>query len=75
MQTAKIFPNGGSQAVRLPKNLRFKSDEVYIKDMGGIVVLIPKDDPWGGFFKTWGDIPELKREKHSRKKSRNIVLK
>ncbi|MDP1675570.1 MAG: AbrB/MazE/SpoVT family DNA-binding domain-containing protein [Bacteroidota bacterium] len=74
MQTAKIFPNGGSQAVRLPKNLRFKSDEVYVKDMGGIVVLIPKDDPWGGFFSSMGSIPELKREKRKPKKNRKVVF-
>ena len=31
MQTAKLFNNGCSQAVRLPKEFRFSGDDVYIK--------------------------------------------
>ena len=46
MNTAKIFQNGRSQAVRLPKEYRFDSDDVYIKKIGKLVVLIPKEDPW-----------------------------
>jgi len=43
MTTAKIFMNGRSQAVRLPLEYRFKDqDEVMIKKMGEMVVLIPK---------------------------------
>lgn len=43
---AKIFKNGQSQAVRLPKEFRFEGQEVYIKKAGRVVLLIPKDDPW-----------------------------
>jgi len=46
MQTAKIFLNGRSQAVRLPKEFRFSEDEVFIRKIGKMVVLLPKDDPW-----------------------------
>lgn len=46
MQTAKIFTNGRSQAVRLPKDFRFTDNDVFIKKIGKIVVLLPKDDPW-----------------------------
>ena len=46
MQTAKIFLNGRSQAVRLPKDFRFSDNEVFIKKIGRMVVLLPKDDPW-----------------------------
>ncbi len=46
MDTAKIFTNGGSQAVRLPKNYRFDDDEILINRIGNIVMLIPKDDRW-----------------------------
>ena len=46
MQTAKIFINGRSQAVRLPKDYRFSGDDVFIKKIGKMVVLLPKDDPW-----------------------------
>ncbi len=46
MQTAKLFTNGRSQAVRLPKELRFSGEDVYIKKIGNMVILLPKDDPW-----------------------------
>lgn len=46
MDTAKIFMNGKSQAVRLPKQFRFKGKEVYIKKMGNTIILLPKDSPW-----------------------------
>lgn len=46
METAKVFVNGGSQAVRLPKECRFKDDEVMVNRIGNIVMLLPKDDPW-----------------------------
>jgi len=46
MQTAKLFNNGRSQAVRLPKELRFSGDDVYIKKIGNMVILLPKSDPW-----------------------------
>ena len=42
MQTARIFTNGNSQAVRLPKEFCFEEDEVVIKKLGDIVVLLPK---------------------------------
>ena len=41
MKTAKLFQNGQSQAVRLPKEFRFEGDSVYIKKSGNVVVLIP----------------------------------
>ena len=43
MEIAKVFTNGRSQAVRLPKEYRFDTDEVYINKIGDLVVLIPKD--------------------------------
>ncbi|MEA3358371.1 MAG: type II toxin-antitoxin system VapB family antitoxin [Thermodesulfobacteriota bacterium] len=43
MKTAKLFTNGRSQAVRLPKTYRFEGKEVYIKKVSGGVLLIPKD--------------------------------
>ena len=46
MQTARIFVNGRSQAVRLPKEFRFSGTDVYIKKIGNMVVLLPTDDPW-----------------------------
>lgn len=46
MRTAKLFQNGRSQAVRLPKEFRFKGSEVFIKREGNTVVLIPTQEPW-----------------------------
>lgn len=46
METAKIFMNGRSQAVRLPKAYRFDGDEVYIKKVGDMVILMPYHAPW-----------------------------
>lgn len=44
--TAKLFQNGASQAVRLPKEFRFVGDEVGIKQVGSAVLLFPKDAAW-----------------------------
>jgi antitoxin VapB len=43
MDTAKLFVNGRSQAVRLPKLYRFEGNEVYVKKVSPGVLLIPKD--------------------------------
>lgn len=50
MKTAKLFENGRSQAVRLPKEFRFDADEVSVNKIGNIVLLVPKDDEWSGFL-------------------------
>ncbi|WP_068636404.1 antitoxin [Thauera butanivorans] len=42
MDTAKLFINGRSQAVRLPKEYRFDGDEVMVKRVGDAVVLLPR---------------------------------
>jgi antitoxin VapB len=46
METAKLFQNGKSQAVRLPKEFRLKGERVYVKRLGGAVVLLPYNAPW-----------------------------
>jgi antitoxin VapB len=46
MKTAKIFRNGSSQAVRLPKEFRFDGASVYIQKIGNAVVLLPEKDSW-----------------------------
>ncbi len=43
-ETAKVFMNGASQAVRLPKEFRFEGDEVCIKRVGSTVVLYDPAD-------------------------------
>ncbi len=58
MQKAKLFNNGRSQAVRLPKEFRFKGENVIIKRMGNAVVLIPEDDPWSPLLNAMGKMPD-----------------
>lgn len=50
MRTAKIFRNGQSQAVRLPKEFRFNDSEVYIKRCGNSIQLIPRSQSWNILF-------------------------
>lgn len=49
-QTAKLFNNGRSQAVRLPAEFRFEGTEVYIRKEGEQVILSPKPTSWDDFF-------------------------
>lgn len=50
MKTAKLFKNGQSQAVRLPKEFRIQGTEVYIKRQGEAIVLLPKEKAWAPLF-------------------------
>jgi len=52
MDTAKVFMSGRSQAVRLPKEYRFKGDEVLIKRVGDAVVLLPRTHSWDTLFQS-----------------------
>lgn len=54
METAKIFQNGQSQAVRLPRQFRFACDSVAVKKVGNAVVLFPPDAPWDTLFDALG---------------------
>lgn len=75
MMYAKLFENGRSQAVRLPKEYRFDGNEVGINKIGEIVILIPKKNKWASFmeatqlfsddlFENGRELPkEQKREK------------
>ncbi len=50
MELAKIFENGRSQAVRLPKKYRFQTEEVVVQQLGDAVILVPKDSLWQTFL-------------------------
>jgi antitoxin VapB len=62
-ERAKIFRNGGSQAVRLPKSCRFRDDqeEVFVRREGRQVILEPADEWTRDFLDCLGawhdDIP------------------
>ncbi|HUS90389.1 MAG TPA: type II toxin-antitoxin system VapB family antitoxin [Phycisphaerae bacterium] len=46
MNTAKVFTTGRSQAVRLPKECRFDTDEVCIAKIDDMVILYPPKKGW-----------------------------
>jgi antitoxin VapB len=54
MQTAKLFENGRSQAVRLPKECRFRGKEVFVRKYEDIVILFPKRSPWAPLIASIG---------------------
>ncbi len=60
MSTAKLFRNGRSQAVRLPREFRFEGDEVNIRRVGKRVILEPKKRRrWPkGYWESWKRVPQ-----------------
>jgi len=58
METAKIFWSGRSQAVRLPKEYRFDTDEVRIRREGNTVILEPLAQDWRWLDKVVGPVDE-----------------
>ncbi len=55
--TAKVFMNGRSQAIRLPKSFRVSSSQVYLKSApGGFVVT--ERDPWETFREACAGLPD-----------------
>lgn len=47
--TAKVFISGNSQAIRLPKEFRLETDEVFISRSGDSLILTPRMKSWEGF--------------------------
>ncbi|MDP9439542.1 MAG: type II toxin-antitoxin system VapB family antitoxin, partial [Actinomycetota bacterium] len=58
MQKAKLFMNGRSQAVRLPKGFRFEGEEVFVKRIGSAVVLLPRRGSWETLYASLGSFSE-----------------
>ncbi len=48
--TARVFITGRSQAVRIPKQYRFTTDEVYVEQVGEQLILSPKPKSWAQYF-------------------------
>lgn len=50
---AKVFQNGRSQAIRIPKEFRMEGSEVYIEQIGDTLIIKPtKTDKWDSLFKS-----------------------
>jgi antitoxin VapB len=58
MATARVFRSGNSQAVRLPKQFRLKSNEVEIFRRGDEIVLREKDKTLAKAFRLLASLPE-----------------
>ena len=50
MKSAKLFINGRSQAVRLPKEFQFPGKDVLIQKVGDAVILLPHNKSWEVFL-------------------------
>ncbi|HAZ43586.1 MAG TPA: AbrB/MazE/SpoVT family DNA-binding domain-containing protein [Cyanobacteria bacterium UBA11371] len=50
METVKLLMNGDNQSLILPKEFQIQGSEVYIKKIVGVIVLIPKENPWQALF-------------------------
>jgi antitoxin VapB len=60
MTAAKLFMNGGSQAVRLPKEFNFPSEmsSVHIHRCGNKIILEPTKYPWANLKKGVDMLPD-----------------
>jgi antitoxin VapB len=72
-ERAKVFRNGGSQAVRLPKRFRFRDGEVIVRQVGKRVILEPPDEWPAEFLGCLGawreDIPRPPSERVAKKRN------
>lgn len=48
MKRTTIFQSGNSQAMRIPREMRFESDNVLIEKIGPVTVILEESDPWAG---------------------------
>jgi len=51
-RTAKVFLTNRSQAVRLPKEYQFSTEEVFIRRDGEEVILSPRPRDWSLYLET-----------------------
>ncbi len=71
LPTAKLFKNGRSQAVRLPKDYRFEGSEIGVGRVGNAVLLYPLNDPWAVFFEGAKELSDLEPlERHQEQPDR-----
>lgn len=75
MRKAKLFRNGQSQAVRLPREFQFEGTEVMAKRSGDCVVLIPIKNSWDALIKSLEMFSEdfmLDREQPTAQQKRDL---
>jgi antitoxin VapB len=69
--TAKLFRNGSSQAVRLPKECRFEGDEVIVKRFGDMVILVPMRYSFEGLMAQLREIGPIKLRRRAQPRKRD----
>ncbi len=75
---AKLFQNGSSQAVRLPREFRFKGDKVRIRRVGRTVVLEPFEqdaEAWLAELKKIPADPEFMKDRKQPKTPKREIFK
>lgn len=62
---AKVFQNGRSQAIRLPKEYRVDSNEVYIEKIGHSLIIVPKEkSKWDIMRNALNDLEDFELERN-----------
>jgi antitoxin VapB len=54
VKTAKLFRNGRSQGIRLPREFRFEGDHVFLERVGNGVLILPSKKGWDTLIRSLG---------------------
>ena len=66
--TAKVFQNGRSQAIRIPKEFRVDDSEVYIEKIGHSLIIVPKEkSKWDVMRNALNDLEDFEPERNQPK--------
>ena len=68
MITTKVFQNGNSQALRIPREMRTDIKNYYIRKVGEIYIAYPANDPWTTVREAIGAFPENFMEERNQPK-------
>ena len=58
METTKVLTTGSSQAVQVPEQFHLDCDDVFIRRIGKMLILIPKEDAWEVFSKSLSEFSD-----------------
>lgn len=58
MEEVKTFKNGGSRAIRIPKEYDFGEENLVITKVNGIIMIMPKNDPWTTIFESFKEFSD-----------------
>jgi antitoxin VapB len=58
MKRANVLQQDSHQIIKLPRSLRINSQQVFIKQVGNALVLIPSENPWQSLFDSLGNFSD-----------------